>query len=94
MLRLRRSESIRWSRRPLRTEHIALLAVPYVELVTHHRIEEGVGAEQQLPVHDCVKAGIRGDVIGTATVPAQSMAVFGFHAGSPLIIMGVEASTT
>ena len=94
MLRLRRSESIRWSRRPLRTEHIALIAVPDVELVTHHRIEEGVGAEQQLAVHDCMEAGIRRDVIGTATVPAQSMAVFGFHRGSPLIIMGVEALTT
>ncbi len=53
-----------------------------------------MSAEQQLAVHDCMEAGIRRDVIGTATVPAQAMTVFGFHGGSPLIIMGVEALTT
>jgi hypothetical protein len=95
MLRLRRSDSIRSrSRGPLRAEHVALVAVADVELVSHDRIEQRVGAEQQLAVDDGVQSRIRRDVIGAATVPTQSMAVFGFHGGSALIIMGVEALTT
>jgi Fe-S cluster biosynthesis and repair protein YggX len=50
-----------------------------------------VGAVQQLPVDDGVKAGVWGNPIGAPAVPAQTMAVFGFHGGLAPIIMGVEA---
>jgi Fe-S cluster biosynthesis and repair protein YggX len=56
-----------------------VLAVPDVELVTHDRKEEGVGAVQQLPVDDGVDARVRWNPVRAAAIPAQSVAVFGFH---------------
>jgi hypothetical protein len=71
-----------------------LLAIADVELIPHHREEEGMGAVQQLTIGDGMDAGVRRDVSGAPTVPAQAMAVFRFQGGSAPIIMGVEASST
>jgi hypothetical protein len=81
-------------RRPLRAVDIALLAVPDVELVPHDRKEEGMGAVQQLAVGDGMNARVRRYVVGASPVPAEAMAVFGFHGGSVPIIMGLEVSST
>ena len=94
-LRLRRLISIRSRHgRALRTIDVAVLAVPHVELVTDDRKEERVGAVEQLTVHDGMDAGVWWNPVRAAAVPAQSMAVFGFHAAPRPIIMGVEASAT
>ena len=71
-----------------------MLAVPNVELVTHDGKEERVGAVQQLPVDNGVDAGVRWNPVRAAAVPAQSVAVFGFHGGLAPIIMVMEASAT
>jgi hypothetical protein len=41
-----------------------------------------------------VETGVGRNAVGTTTVPAQAMAVFGFHGGVALIIMGLEAVRT
>ena len=71
-----------------------MLAIADVELVAHDRIEQRVGAVQQLAVDYRVETGVGRNAVGTTTVPAQAMAVFGFHGGVALIIMGVEAVRT
>jgi hypothetical protein len=76
------------------TVDIAVLAVPDIELVTHDRKEEGVGAVQELPIDDGVDAGVGWNPVRAAAIPAQSVAVFGFHGASPPIIMVMEASAT
>lgn len=51
-----------------------------------------MGAVQELAVDDRVEPRVLGNLVGAPAVPAQAMAVFGFHGGLALIIMGVEAS--
>ena len=53
-----------------------------------------MGAVEKLAVDYRVETEVGRNVVGTATVPAQAMAVFGFHGGVALIIMGVEAVRT
>ena len=67
------------SRLAPRPEDVAVLAVADVEFVADDGEEHRVGAVQQFPVHDGVDARVGRDGRGSASVPAQAMAVFGFH---------------
>jgi hypothetical protein len=70
------SDLLRRGTQPDGPEILTGVAVANVELVADDRKPHRVGAEQEAPVFDCVKADIRGDSGRAPAIPARAVSRF------------------